>query len=108
MTDFGSASGFWLERTVGASAGAAISLVYMLPMGRREAICRFLTGIISGLIFGGPAGVWLANRIGIAADLSPSETMLSGAAAVSLVSWWALGLIERLARRWGRRDNRPP
>ena len=102
MTDIGNSPGFWAERALGASAGVAISLVYMLPSGRREAICRMLTGMISGLIFGGPAGVWLASRAGIAAHLSSSETMLSGAAAVSLVSWWGLGLVERMARRWGR------
>lgn len=102
MADIGNASGLWTERALGASAGAAISLVYMLPKGRREAISRFLSGVISGVIFGGPAGVWLASRAGIAAYLSPSEIMLSGAAAVSLCSWWALGLLERLAKRWGR------
>jgi hypothetical protein len=101
MADIGNATGLWMERTVGASAGAAISLVYMLPKGRREAISRFLTGLVSGLIFGGPAGVWLAARLGITGYLSPSETMLSGAAAVSLCAWWALGLLERMAKRWG-------
>jgi hypothetical protein len=102
MADIGNTSGLWMERTLGASAGAAISLVYMLPAGRREAICRFLTGLASGLIFGGPAGVWLAERLAIAGSLSTSETMLSGAAATSLCAWWGLGLIERLAKRTGR------
>jgi hypothetical protein len=101
MADIGNDPGFWMERTLGASAGAAISLVYMLPDGRREAISRFLTGVISGLIFGGPAGVWLAGRLGITSALSASEIMLSGAAAVSVCAWWGLGLIKRLAKRWG-------
>lgn len=105
MADIGNATGLWMERTIGASAGAAISLVYMLPKGRREALCRFLTGLVSGLIFGGPAGVWLAARLGIAGYLSPSETMLSGAAAVSLCAWWGLGLLERMAKRWGREKS---
>lgn len=102
MADIGNGTGLWMERTIGASAGAAISLVYMLPKGRREAISRFLTGLVCGLIFGGPAGVWLAARLGIEGYLSPSETMLSGAAAVSLCAWWGLGLLERMAKRWGR------
>lgn len=102
MTDIGNAPGFWMERMIGASAGAAISLVYMLPKGRREAISRFMTGVISGLIFGGPAGAWLAARLGLVGHLSTSETMLSGAAAISLCSWWGLGLVERMAKRWGR------
>lgn len=102
MADIGNSSGLWAARMIGAVAGAAISLVYLLPKSEREAISRFLTGLISGLIFGGPTGVWLAARLGIAGHLSPTETMLSGAAAVSLCSWWALGVLDRLAKRWGR------
>lgn len=100
MTDF--SGGFWMERTIGASAGAAVSLVYMLPADRREAACRFLAGVISGLVFGGPAGVLIADRLGIAVHLTASEIMLSGAAAVSLTAWWALGVLARVARRGGR------
>jgi hypothetical protein len=95
-------AGLWMERTIGASAGAAVSLIYMLPADRREAACRFVAGLISGLVFGGPAGVLLAGRLGIATHLSASETVLSGAAAVSLTAWWALGVLARVARRWGR------
>ena len=101
MADF--SGGFLMERTIGASAGAAVSLIYMLPADRREAACRFIAGLISGLVFGGPAGVLLAGRLGIAAHLSASEIMLSGAAAVSLTAWWALGVLARVARRWGRK-----
>jgi hypothetical protein len=101
MADFSGC--FWMERTIGASAGAAVSLVYMLPADRREAACRFVAGVVSGLVFGGPAGVVLAGRLGIAAHLSASEIMLSGAAAVSLCAWWGLGGLARVARRWGRR-----
>jgi hypothetical protein len=103
MADF--SAGFWMERTIGASAGAAVSLVYMLPVDRREAACRFLAGVISGLVFGGPAGVLLAGRLGIAAHLSASEIMLSGAATVSLLAWWGLGVLARLARKWGTKGN---
>lgn len=103
MADF--SGGFWMERTFGATAGAAVSLVYMLPADRREAACRFVAGAVSGLVFGGPAGVLLAGRLGIAAHLSASEVMLSGAAAVSLMAWWALGGLARVARRWGRKGS---
>jgi hypothetical protein len=95
-----------MERTIGASAGAAVSLIYMLPAGRREAACRFVAGLITGLVFGGPAGVLLAGRLGIATRLSASEIMLSGAAAASLTAWWALGVLARVARRWGRAGDR--
>ncbi len=100
MADF--SSGFWMERTIGASAGAAVSLIYMLPADRREAACRFIAGLVSGMVFGGPAGVLIAGRLGLSSHLSGSEIMLSGAAAVSLTAWWALGVLARLARRWGR------
>lgn len=98
-------TGFWMERMIGASAGAAVSLVYMLPADRREAACRFVAGLASGLVFGGPAGVLLAGRLGIAKHLSTSEIMLSGAAAVSLCAWWGLGVLARVARRWGRKED---
>lgn len=101
MADLGNTSGLFAARMAGAVSGAAISLIYMLPRSEREALCRFLAGLVSGVIFGGPVGVWLAVRMGIADMLSPPEIALSGAAAVSLCSWWALGLLERLAKRWG-------
>lgn len=103
MADF--SGGFWVERTIGASAGAAVSLVYMLPADRREAACRFVAGLVSGLVFGGPAGVLLAGRLGISVHLSAQEIMLSGAAAVSLSAWWALGVLARLARRWAKKSD---
>ncbi|MBL0371066.1 hypothetical protein JJB09_03410 [Rhizobium sp. KVB221] len=105
MADFSGDAGFWMERTIGASAGAAISLVYMLPRGRREAASRFLTGVISGMIFGGPTGTMLAERLELAGSLSGSEIMLSGAAAVSLCSWWGLGLLQRLGEKWAGREK---
>ena len=100
MADWSGA--LWTERAIGASAGAAVSLVYMMPRGGREAACRFLAGVISGMVFGGPAGVLLSARLGIAPHLSPSEIMLSGAAAVSVTAWWGLGVLARVAGRWGR------
>lgn len=107
MADFAGDPGFWAERAIGASAGAAISLVYMLPRGPREAASRFLTGIASGMIFGGPAGTFLAERMGLTGSLSGSEIMLSGAAAVSLTAWWALGLLQRIGERWVERGRTP-
>ena len=89
-----------MERLIGASAGAAVSLVYMLPKGAREAASRFVTGLVTGIIFGGPAGQWLAGRLDVVERLSPSEIMMAGAASVSLLAWWALGLLNRLAERW--------
>ena len=101
MAEFGNDPGLWAARAVGASAGAAVSLVYLLPKSRREAAGRFFTGLACGLIFGGPAGVWLAGRLEGAANLSAFETMLAGSAAASLTAWWGLGILARLAERYG-------
>ena len=41
-----------LARLAGAVGGAAISVAYVLPRGRREAGLRFFTGVTAGVIFG--------------------------------------------------------
>ena len=99
MADFGNDGGLWTARLVGACAGAAISLIYLLPKSRREAGCRFFTGLACGLVFGGPAGLWIAVRLGIAGYLGPAEVLLMGSAAASLCAWWALGAVIRMLRR---------
>jgi hypothetical protein len=92
----------WAMRLIGAAAGAGVSLVYLLPKGRREAASRFFTGLSCGLIFGGPTGIWLSERLGIGNALSGSETLLAGSAAASLSAWWVLGALSRVAGRFGR------
>lgn len=91
-----------LAKLTGALAGAAVSLVYLLPKGPREAASRFFTGVICGLVFGGATGAALAERFGVAGLLSASETMLMGSAAASLLAWWVLGALSRIAERCGR------
>ncbi|OJF95892.1 DUF6107 family protein [Pararhizobium antarcticum] len=103
MTDFGNDPGLWAARSIGSAAGAAVSLVYMLPKGRREAASRFFTGMLCGLIFGGPAGLWIVSRLGVAGSLSGTEVMLAGSAAASLSAWWVLGAVARVADRYGRK-----
>lgn len=100
MADFGNDPSLWAAKGIGSAAGAAVSLVYMLPKGRREAGSRFFTGLICGLIFGGPTGLWIAAKLGIAASLSGTEVMLTGSAAASLAAWWVLGAAVRVAERW--------
>ncbi|KAA0699966.1 hypothetical protein DTW90_11725 [Neorhizobium sp. P12A] len=102
MADFSNDAGLWTARAVGASAGAAVSLIYLLPKNRREAASRFFTGLACGIIFGGPAGVWIAERLALSDTLSAFETMLSGSAAASLCAWWGLGILHRVAGRFGR------
>jgi len=103
MADLGNDPGVWAAKAVGATAGAGVSLIYLFPKSRREAASRFLTGISCGLVFGGPTGVWLVERLGIAGELSGPEVMLTGSAAASLCAWWVLGMLARVAERYGKR-----
>jgi hypothetical protein len=89
-------------RILGAVCGALVSLAYMMPKSAREAAARAIVGIASGLVFGGPAGVALAEKMGVTALLSPDETVLMGSAAASLAAWWVLGVLTRIADRTGR------
>lgn len=89
-------------RLAGASAGVAVSLIYMVPKSRREAVSRLLTGLACGLVFAGPAGLWIAARLGLEAGLSEPERLLTGASAASLCAWWGLGILARLAERLSR------
>ncbi len=97
--------GMWVARIAGATAGAGVSLIYLLPKSRREAASRFLTGLSCGMIFGGPTGLWLVERLGIGAELSGPEVMLTGSAAASLCAWWVLGALARVADRYGMRSG---
>ncbi|CAN7188657.1 DUF6107 family protein [Rhizobium sp. LjRoot98] len=105
MADFGNDPGLWAAKGIGAAAGAAVSLIYMLPKGRREAASRFFTGLSCGLIFGGPAGLWIVGKLDIAGSLSGAEVMLTGSAAASLMAWWVMGAAVRVAERFGRRPD---
>lgn len=89
------AAWLWAAKGAGAVAGSAISLAYLLPKGPRDAAIRFAVGVICGLVFGGAAGVKIADELGISRLIGAGETMLVGAAAASLCAWWALGLAMR-------------
>ncbi len=104
MTELPAGATLWLAKSVGAVAGSAISIAYILPHGRREAALRFAVGLVSGMVFGGAAGVKIGRELGIADALSAAELALVGAAAASLAAWWALGVVLRVALRAGRAD----
>ncbi|PRD45796.1 hypothetical protein C5748_01190 [Phyllobacterium phragmitis] len=89
----------WLAKAAGAVAGSAVSLAYMLPKGKQEAAIRFAVGIICGLVFGGAAGVKIAEQLAIDGDLGKAELMLMGSAAASLAAWSALGIFNRFTER---------
>lgn len=105
MSDVTEAAWLWAAKGAGAVAGSAISLAYLLPADRREAAIRFAVGVVSGLVFGGTAGVKIATELGIARVLGTTETVLMGSAAASLCAWWAIGMVQRgMERRWAARN----
>ncbi len=89
----------WFAKIAGAVAGSAVSLAYMLPNGKREAAIRFAVGIICGMVFGGAAGVKIAETLSLQALLGRAELMLMGSTAASLAAWSALGILKRFAER---------
>jgi len=102
MSDINPDQSMLAMRIVGAIAGALVSLAYMMPKSAREAAARAIAGVLSGLVFGGPAGVALAQWMGVSELLSPSEILLTGSAAASMTAWWVLGALARIAARTGR------
>lgn len=96
----------WGAKLAGAVAGSAISVAYLLPRGRREAAARFLVGIVTGLVFGTPAGLSLAAHLGLAEVLPPGDLAIMGSAAASLCAWWALGALGRFSGRLFRDGDR--
>lgn len=89
----------WSAKIAGAVAGSAVSLAYMLPKGRREAAIRLAVGIVCGLIFGGAAGIKIAQMLALDTALGSSELMLIGSASASLAAWSALGIFRRFSER---------
>ena len=91
----------WLARAIGAILGSAISIAYLLPTNKREAALRFLTGLGVGLVFGTLTGHKLAIQLELQNALSPFEITLIGATTASLCAWWGLGILSRIASRYG-------
>ena len=100
MNDITNDAYLWSARGVGAIAGSAISIAYMLPQNRREAALRFCVGLVTGVVFGATAGLKIAKSFDVLDLLSPVEISLMGAAAASLCSWWALGMLARLTAQY--------
>lgn len=95
MSSISNAAWLWAVKGAGAVAGSAVSLAYILPHGRREAALRFAVGVVSGLVFGGAAGLKIALALDIDGLIGPGELVLMGSAAASLSAWWALGFVMR-------------
>ncbi len=96
-----------LAKLLGALAGSFISVAYFLPRGRREAWLRMSVGLVTGLIFGGTAGVKMADALGLLGKVSVFEITLMGAALASLCAWWGLGVLQRIAERWPASVSNP-
>lgn len=92
----------YLAKLAGAAAGAMISLVYLVPKGGREAVSRFVVGLVFGLVFGDAFGAAIAGYFGLRGQISLPQIMLTGSAAASLCAWWLLGALSRIAERFGR------
>ena len=105
MSNFTDTAWVWAAKGAGAVAGSAVSLAYMLPKGRREAVVRFVVGLICGLTFGGATGIKIATELEIGAELGEAELMLMGSAAASLAAWSALGILARFAERLQGESN---
>lgn len=95
----------WVARAIGAMLGSAISLAYFLPATKREAALRFLTGLGVGLVFGTLTGHKLTRQLGLEDALTSMETTLIGATTASLCAWWGLGILARIANRYGGSSN---
>lgn len=95
-------------KLLGALAGSLISIAYVLPSGRREAALRLSVGVVTGVIFGGTAGLKIADALGLLGKVSAIEITLTGAAAASLCAWWSLGAINRLLAQFPRRTRYLP
>ncbi len=106
MSDLSQAAWIWSAKGIGALAGSAISIAYMLPKGRREAALRFCVGVVTGLVFGATVGTKIAISLDVVDLLSPVEISLMGAAAASLSSWWGLGMLARLTAQYRSNTNR--
>lgn len=87
-------------KIAGAVAGSLISVAYILPRGRREAVLRFAVGLVTGIVFGGPVGIKIAGALNLSASIHAGEIALMGAAFASLTAWWALGMLHRLSESW--------
>lgn len=94
----------WIAKIAGAISGSAVSLAYMLPKGRREAASRFAVGILCGMIFGGAAGVKIAEQLALGTSLGQAELMLMGSAAASFAAWTALGIFKRFSDKLKNQD----
>lgn len=108
MNGWNEAAWVWAAKGAGAVAGSAVSLVYILPRGRRDAAARFAVGVTCGLVFGSSAGLKIAAELGIGRQLEAAELMMMGSAAASLCAWWGVGFVMRAlgggADRQGKGD----
>lgn len=92
----------WAAKFIGAFAGSAISLAYILPKGRREAAIRFASGVTGGLVLGTTVGAYVAHELSIDTIMTDFEVVMMGSSVASLFLWWAIGFVLRIS------DTRTP
>ena len=89
-----------VAKVVGAVLGSLISLAYILPQGRREALLRFTVGVVVGVVFGTTAGLKIADFLGVLGRVTLIEITVMGATLASVSAWWGLGALQRLVERY--------
>ena len=89
-----------VTKVVGAVLGSLISLAYILPQGRREALLRFTVGVVVGVVFGTTAGLKIADFLGVLGRVTLIEITVMGATLASVSAWWGLGALQRLVERY--------
>ena len=89
-----------VAKVAGAVLGSLISLAYILPQGRREALLRFTVGVVVGVVFGTTAGLKIADFLGVLGRVTLIEITVMGATLASVSAWWGLGALQRLVERY--------
>ncbi len=106
MAELGHEGGLLVAKAVGSVAGAWVSLVYLMPKSMREAASRFMTGVSCGVMFGGPAGLWLTERLPCRRALADRDDAF-GCRRRQPVGLVGAGAMVRVANRYGAKTDPP-
>lgn len=86
-----------VAKLIGATAGAIVALVFILPKTIYEFIQRLATSLVSGVIF----APFVRAKLGIPPDF---EGRIAGAFIAAFCAWWAMGAVHRIIGAWKGND----